>query len=248
MGKSLGQETKILNYGDIMLIAKLTKKLWHFTLDIELELDNRILVLWGHSGAGKTTFLQCLAGLCKPSFGSILLNDRILYSSVYRVNVSTRLRNIGYLFQDYALFPHMTVKQNVMYGLTNHRHPQRVLRPINPLELLDSFGVGHLLERYPSQLSGGEKQRVALARALVVQPELLLLDEPFSALDKQSKIKLRQELKDIHTLWQIPFILVTHDEEDAGFLGDKILTIKKGVPVEGSIKQLSTNKRRVVIN
>jgi len=231
-----------------MLKAKVTKKLWNFTLNIELELDNSILVLWGHSGAGKTTFLHCLAGLCKPSTGSILLNDRTLYSSLERINVPTRLRNVGYLFQDYALFPHMTVKQNVMYGLTNHRRAQRTEGPVNPLELLNTFGVGHLMDRYPSQLSGGEKQRVALVRALAVQPELLLLDEPFSALDKKAKIKLRQELKDIHKLWQIPFILVTHDEEDAGFLGDQILTLNKGVPVAGSVAQLSADRRWIAIN
>ncbi len=218
-----------------MLKTKIIKKLWHFTVELELELDNSIMVLWGHSGAGKTTFLHCLAGLCKPSSGIILLNDRTLYSSVEKVNVPTRLRNIGYLFQDYALFPHMTVKQNVMYGLKNYKHLHLTKSPVNPLELLNSFGVGHLVDRYPSQLSGGEKQRVALARALAVQPELLLLDEPFSALDKNSKIKLRQEIKDIHTRWQIPFILVTHDEEDAGFLGDRIFTLNKGVPVTSSI-------------
>lgn len=158
-----------------------------------------------------------------------------------KVNIPTRLRNVGYLFQDYALFPHMTVKQNVMYGLKNHKSRHRTETPVNPLELLNSFGVGHLVDRYPSQLSGGEKQRVALARALTVQPELLLLDEPFSALDKKSKLKLRQELKDIHTLWQIPFILVSHDEEDAGFLGDRILTLNKGVPVAGPVAQLSAD-------
>jgi len=228
-----------------MLKAKITKKLWHFTLEVEMELDNHILVLWGHSGAGKTTFLHCLAGLCKQSSGFIQLNERTLYSSEEKINIPTRLRNVGYLFQDYALFPYMTVKQNVMYGLKNHRHRHQIENPVNPLELLNTFGVGHLLDRYPSQLSGGEKQRVALARALAVQPGLLLLDEPFSALDKNSKIKLRQEIKDIHALWQIPFILVTHDEEDAGFLGDRILTLNKGVPVSEPLVQLSPGMQRI---
>ncbi len=231
-----------------MLKAKINKKLWHFTLELEMELDNRILVLWGHSGAGKTTFLHCLAGLCKPSFGFIRLNERILYSSEDSINLPTRLRNVGYLFQDYALFPHMTVKQNVMYGLSNHKRRHKIEKLVNPLELLNTFGVGHLIDRYPSQLSGGEKQRVALARALAVQPGLLLLDEPFSALDKNSKIKLRQELKDIHKLWQIPFILVTHDEEDAAFLGERILTLNKGMPVTDSVAQLSSDMQRIVIN
>ena len=207
-----------------MLMMRFTKKLWHFTLDLELEVGNQILVLWGKSGAGKTTILHCLAGLRKPSSGQIMLNERVLYSSKEKINIPTRSRNVSYLFQDYALFPHMTVYKNVVYGLHNKRNKKN--SPVTePLEMLNSFGVGHLRDRYPAQLSGGEKQRVALARALAVQPQLLLLDEPFSALDRDNKIKLRQELKKLHRQWQIPFILVSHDEKDANFLGDVILTI-----------------------
>lgn len=115
-----------------------------------------------------------------------------------------------------------------MYGLKcKNMKPEST----GTLQLLDSFGVGHLLDRYPRQLSGGEKQRVALARALVVQPQLLLLDEPFSALDKNTKEVLRQEVKRLHQQWQIPFILVTHDEEDARYLGDKLISL------EGQIKE-----------
>ena len=218
-----------------MLKIQITKKLWHFTLNLELNLDNHILVLWGHSGAGKTTFLHCLAGLTKPSSGFIQLAGQTLYSSEKKVNLPTRLRNVGYLFQDYALFPNMTVQQNVMYGLKNQKRRLQEENQLKPLTLLDTFGVGHLIDRYPSQLSGGEKQRVALARALAVQPKLLLLDEPFSALDKKTKTTLRQEIKEIHKLWQIPFILVTHDEEDAAFLGERILTLDKGLPVENGL-------------
>ncbi len=212
---------------------RFNKKLWHFTLEMELAIDNQILVLWGKSGAGKTTVLHCLAGLRTPSSGQIRLNRRMLYSSDERVNIPTRARNVGYLFQDYALFPHMTVYKNVMYGLKNKRHRKNGAggHITDPVEMLNSFGVGHLVDRYPAQLSGGEKQRVALARALVVEPELLLLDEPFSALDKENKIMLREEIKKLHRQWQIPFVLVSHDEEDAGFLGDVILTMEKGKPM-----------------
>lgn len=210
-----------------MLKANFTKKLWHFTLELRLETKNQILVLWGPSGSGKTTILQSLAGLFRPSDGFIKLGDQVLYSSGEKINVPTRYRNIGYLFQDYALFPHMTVRKNVMYGLKGKR-----LKPgessLDSIELLNSFGVGHLVDRYPRQLSGGEKQRVALARALAIKPQLLLLDEPFSALDKNSKLILRQEVKRLHQQWRIPFILVTHDEEDASFLGDRILFLEKG--------------------
>ncbi len=236
----MGQEAQLLIFAVMnMLELRLTKKLWHFTMELELKLGNQILVLWGHSGAGKTTVLHCLAGLRKPSSGQITLNRRVLYSSNERINIPTRSRNVGYLFQDYALFPHMTVHQNVMYGLKNKRNKKNETNDVtDPLEMLNSFGLGHLVDRYPAQLSGGEKQRVALARALVVQPELLLLDEPFSALDKENKIMLREELKKLHRQWQIPFVVVSHDEEDASILGDVILTLEKGQPVANHISLL----------
>lgn len=210
-----------------MLEAQFTKKLWHFTLELQLKVDNEVLVLWGASGAGKTTALQCFAGLTKPHGGFIKLNSRLLFSFEVNVDVPARLRNIGYLFQDYALFPHMTVRGNVMYGLQGKRRKPEE-NCLDPVKLLDSFGVGHLVDRYPRQLSGGEKQRVALARALAVRPQLLLLDEPFSALDKNTRIALRQEIKRLHRQWNIPFILVTHDEEDAIFLGDRTIFLEKG--------------------
>jgi len=210
-----------------MLEALIQKKLWHFTLDFKLRVDNEIMVLWGPSGAGKTTILHCLVGLVKPSSGFIKLNDQVFYSSENNIHLPPQLRNTGYLFQDYALFPHMTVRQNVLYGLKCKKERKIT---VNPVELLNSFGVGHLIDRYPRQLSGGEKQRVALARALAVQPKLLLLDEPFSALDKSTRESLRQEIKKLHRQWQIPFILVTHDEEDARCLGDRQISLAKGQP------------------
>lgn len=221
-----------------MLEANLTKKLWHFTLDVQLKADNQILILLGPSGSGKTTILHLLAGLFKPDEGFIKINDRILYSSGEKINNPPQSRNVGYLFQNYALFPHMTVRQNVFYGLKSKGCRQDG-STLDPLELLDSFGVGHLIDRYPSQLSGGEKQRVALARALVVQPNLLLLDEPFSALDRKTRISLRQELKKLHQQWQIPFVLVSHDEEDAKFLGDVIVTLENGQARENYLKVVS---------
>jgi len=221
-----------------MLEASLTKILWHFTLDVQLKADNQILILLGPSGSGKTTILHLLAGLFKPDEGFIKINDRILYSSGEKINNPPQSRNVGYLFQNYALFPHMTVRQNVIYGLKSKGCRQDG-SALDPLELLDSFGVGHLIDRYPSQLSGGEKQRVALARALVVQPNLLLLDEPFSALDRNTRISLRQELKKLHQQWQIPFVLVTHDEEDAHFMGDVIVTLENGQARENSLKVVS---------
>lgn len=221
-----------------MLKAKFTKNLWHFTLDVELKAENQILVLWGPSGAGKTTVLQCLAGLINPSAGFINLNERTLFSSRGKVNLPARLRNAGYLFQDYALFPHLSVMNNVMYGLKGKRGKEKSIS-LDPVNLLNAFGVGHLVNRYPGQLSGGEKQRVALARALAVQPQLLLLDEPFSALDRDARINLRRELKEMHRQWRIPFVLVTHDEDDASILGDMVISLEKGCSREVSLQTLS---------
>jgi molybdate transport system ATP-binding protein len=221
-----------------MLDVNFNKKLWHFDLELQMSVDNRILVLWGPSGSGKTTVLQCLAGLMKPSNGHIQLNDQMLFSSDKKINMPTRQRNVGYLFQDYALFPHMTVKQNVLYGLKNIKQ-KKADSCVEPLELLESFGVGHLVDRYPHQLSGGEKQRAALARALAVQPQMLLLDEPFSALDKNIRVKLRRELKILHKKWRIPFIVVTHDEEDARYLGNTILFLKKGLSKEVAVRNIA---------
>jgi len=210
-----------------MLEANFEKKLWSFNLEGRFTAGNEIVVLWGPSGAGKTTVLHCLAGLNSPESGFIKLNGRVLYSSGERTEIPTRSRNMGYLFQDYALFPHLTVRQNVQYGVRCRKNNKEGSL-FAPEELLDSFGVGHLSGRYPRQLSGGEKQRVALARALAVRPQLLLLDEPFSALDKNTKTVLRKEIKRLHREWRIPFVLVTHDEEDAVYLGDKIITLENG--------------------
>ncbi|MDF9406849.1 MAG: Sulfate/thiosulfate import ATP-binding protein CysA [Pelotomaculum sp. PtaB.Bin013] len=221
-----------------MLEVCFSKKLWHYTLDLQFKVNNEILVLWGPSGAGKTTVLHCLAGLTRPTYGFIKFNNQVFFSSEEKINMPTRFRNTGYLFQDYALFPHMTVRNNVLYGLKDRKSDQ-MNSPVDPVELLNAFCVGHLVERYSGQLSGGEKQRVALARALAVQPQLLLLDEPFSALDRNTRVKLRRELKNLHQKWRIPFVVVTHDEEDARYLGDTILFLKRGRSMEVALQNIS---------
>ncbi|MDI9480783.1 MAG: ATP-binding cassette domain-containing protein [Bacillota bacterium] len=211
-----------------MLKASVQKKLWHFDLDVSFQVDvGQILVLWGPSGAGKTTILECLAGLCTPGSGQIRLDGHTLFSSHQNINLPSRQRGIGYLFQNYALFPHMTVEDNVRFGLQAQRISPSKQKVVYQ-DLMDSFGVGHLLKRYPSQLSGGEQQRVALVRALVVNPRLLLLDEPFSALDRETKLALRQQLISLHQQWKIPMILVTHDQEDAQELGDVFINLHDG--------------------
>ncbi|NLI93824.1 MAG: ATP-binding cassette domain-containing protein [Peptococcaceae bacterium] len=208
-----------------MLKADFLVPLRHFDVEADIEVSNEILVLVGPSGSGKTTILRCLAGLKKPSRGTIRINNRIVYSGQDRINLPSRERKVGYVFQEYALFPHMTVKKNVMYGLSRET---RKSKPHMVEEFLDMMGIHHLHDRYPRQISGGEKQRVALARALVTEPEIMLLDEPLSALDQEIRSELQQELKKIQRQWKIPFVLVTHDMNEAEILGDQIIKINQG--------------------
>lgn len=209
-----------------MFKARLIKKLPAFELDVDISLSHGILALVGPSGAGKTTILQCIAGLQTPSWGGININDKTIFSSELGTDIPIRQRRIGYVFQDYALFPHMTVEKNVVYGKPQKGStPNKVLSVTNVLEMLK---IQHLRNRYPNQISGGEKQRVALARALMTEPELLLLDEPLSALDQDTRSTLQQELLKLQAQWQIPFILVTHDVREAEMLGDQIIKLDHG--------------------
>ncbi|ODA39268.1 ATP-binding cassette domain-containing protein [Desulfosporosinus sp. BG] len=209
-----------------MLNAHFKKELPTFDLEVDISLSNGILALVGPSGAGKTTILQCVAGLQTPSWGEINIHDKAVFSSDHGIDIPIRNRRIGYVFQDYALFPHMTVEKNVMYGKPKKGNiPNKALTVTNVLEMLK---ISHLRNRYPSQISGGEKQRVALARALMTEPELLLLDEPLSALDQDTRGTLQQELLKLQAQWKIPFILVTHDVQEAEMLGNQIIKLDRG--------------------
>jgi len=221
-----------------MLKAHFRKKLPTFELEVDISLSHGILALVGPSGAGKTTILQCVAGLQTPSWGEIKINGEVVFSSEQGADIPIRNRRIGYVFQDYALFPHMTVEKNVMYGKPQKGStPNKVMTVSNLLEMLK---IEHLRNRYPNQISGGEKQRVALARALMTEPELLLLDEPLSALDQDTRSTVQQELLKLQTQWQIPFIVVTHDVHEAEILGDQIIKLDQGK--QAVIRKLS--KRR----
>jgi len=202
-----------------MLTVTIEKTLSHFDLAIDFKVaKEEIVVLFGPSGSGKTTILNSIAGLTKATDGVIKLNNRVLFESK-KINVPIQQRKIGYLFQDYALFPHLTVWKNIAYGMKSEDFTT---------QLMNELGIGHLKDQYPNEVSGGEKQRVAIARALATEPDLLLLDEPFSALDDATRDRSHDELLRLHKLWEIPIILVTHSHSEALKLGSRILYLEEG--------------------
>lgn len=216
-----------------MLQVTMKKKLSDFTLDIQFAVENNILVLFGPSGAGKTTILRAIAGLVKPDEGTIIHNERILFSSAPKIFMPPQLRRVGYMFQEFALFPHLDVKSNIWYGVKKNTSKSQELYE----RLLGLLRIEHLTTRFIDKLSGGEKQRVALARALMAEPAILLLDEPLSALDIDTRLELQSELKSIQGIWNIPFILVTHDLSEAKALGDQFLFLEKGRQTANSAMQ-----------
>lgn len=211
---------------------RLLKKLNYFSLDVDFAMGNELLVIEGVSGAGKTTILNCLAGIAVPDEGEIIVDERLIFSHTDKVNVPAEKRNIGYLFQNYALFPHMTVKQNVLYGLKNRKEYWRKAEKKELLEyagyMMETLGISHLADKNSMAISGGEKQRVALARAMVTKPSLLLLDEPFSALDENTKNRIYDEFRAFRETLEIPTILITHNHREAQLFADKNITLKEG--------------------
>lgn len=207
------------------LDVRLTKGLEGFDLDVELLLDEELLVLFGPSGAGKTMILKMISGIVRPDAGRVTLGSRRLFDSTAGLDVPIRDRKIGYLFQDYALFPHMTVAANINYGSPG---PKGAAGARKAADLIALMRLSGLEERYPHELSGGQKQRVALARTLASEPDILLLDEPFSALDYQVREKLRMDLLNIHKMFPITTVLVTHDLEEAFMLGRRMAVVNNG--------------------
>lgn len=184
-----------------------------------------VVVLFGPSGCGKTTMLRCLAGLERPQAGTIRYGSETWFEAERGVFVSPQKRGVGYVFQEYALFPHMSVESNIAYGLYDVASDERRRRVG---AMLDLFDLNGLAGRYPSQLSGGQQQRVALARSLVRRPRLLLLDEPLSALDSALREQIRSSLRSILSEFRIPVILVTHDRIEASALADQIIVMHDG--------------------
>lgn len=183
-----------------------------------------VTVLFGPSGSGKTTILRCLAGLERPESGTIRFGEETWLDAAGAISLPPQARRVAYLFQEYALFPHLTVERNIGYGL---RRP-KAERAVRVAELAQMLGLQGLERRFPSQISGGQRQRVALARALATEPRLLLLDEPLSALDASTRVSLQRELRTFLSGLQIPTLLVTHDRGEALALGDRMLVVSEG--------------------
>lgn len=218
-----------------MIEVSLDKTMGNFKLESSFLNTNGILGILGASGSGKSLTLKCIAGLQTPDKGMIKLNGKELFNSDTKINVLPRKRNIGYMFQNYALFPHLTVYKNIAYGI-NHFDKKKRHHKVD--EMIEKMQLSGYEKSYPSQLSGGQQQRVALARTLITEPELLLLDEPFSALDSHVKYMLEKELltiikKNYYGL----VLLVTHNIEEAYRLCDRILIFDKGKSVQHGKKE-----------
>ena len=203
----------------------ITKNLSSFNLDVSMESKGGIIGFLGASGSGKSMTLKCIAGLEKPSKGKIVINDKVLFDSEEKINVKTRDRKVGFLFQNYALFPHMTIKDNIEIGLDKISKEEKSKLSANYIK---KFGLEGLESRYPWQLSGGQQQRVALARALITSPDILLLDEPFSALDNHLRASMERELVEILKDYEGTVVFVTHDIAEAYRVCDKIIVFDGG--------------------
>ncbi len=201
-----------------------------FRLDVHFSSEARRIALFGPSGAGKTLTLKAIAGLLRPDVGHVKVGERVLFDAAQGVFVKPQQRRLAYLFQEYALFPHLTVGQNIGFGLSmGLRNPGRKTTLSEDARYwVHAFELDALLDNYPHQLSGGQRQRVALARALATKPDILLLDEPFSALQASLRHRLREELAELQSRLTVPTVLITHDPQDVRLLADTVFELEEG--------------------
>ena len=208
------------------LAINVTKRLGPgFTLDVELVAPPGITMLFGASGSGKTTLLRCIAGLIRPDTGRLTIGDRILFDAKNGIDVPVQDRHVGYVFQQAALFPHMSLRDNIGYGLHRLGADERQTRVST---IAESFRISSILDRPPAQVSGGERQRAALARALVTEPSVLLLDEPLSALDQTIQSRIMDDLRRANEARRIPMLYVTHSHREVYTLGHQAVVIDTG--------------------
>ena len=209
-----------------------------FALDVAFDVPPGVTVLFGPSGSGKSTTLAAIAGLVRPAAGRVAVGDKVWFDSEAKIHVAVHRRRVAIVFQSLALFPHMTALENVTYGI--QRTLDRPARAERALALLERLRVGHLAHRKPRTFSGGEAQRVALARALATRPRVILLDEPFSALDRELRVELIADLRESIRELHLPVLFVTHHREEAQALGDRLVLLAGGrVQRIGGMEELS---------
>ncbi len=217
----------------------------NFELNVELEFAAGFTILFGASGAGKTTLLDCVAGLTTPDSGRIACRNQIWFDGAQRISLPVQQRKIGYVFQNLALFPHLSVQENVGYGIAALGTDERKRRTA---AVLESFRISHLRWQKPDKISGGERQRVALARALVTEPSVLLLDEPLSALDAATKSKIIEDLRSWNQSHRIPILYVTHNREEVFALGERVLLLDRGCLIaQGTPHEVMTAPRQETV-
>lgn len=206
-----------------------------FLLDVEFSVPDGVTILFGPSGAGKTTCLRSIAGIVTPGEGRIRLGERVFFDSAAGVNLPMQQRRVGYVFQDYLLFPHLTAEQNVAYGIRASKHADKLARA---RALLTQLGIEYAAQQYPRELSGGEAQRVAIARALASQPEVFLMDEPLSAVDAQTRERILAELGLLQKQTGIPFLYVTHNTHEARTIGTHLISLANGRITDSDLNDL----------
>ena len=213
-----------------------------FVLDVALELPAGFNILFGPSGAGKSTLLDCVAGLVRPDAGRIAVGEKVVFDAERGIHVAPQDRQVAYVFQSLALFPNLTVEENVKYGLA---HLTAAEQRASAARILESFRVDRLAVRRPEEISGGEKQRVALARSLVTEPRVLLLDEPLIGLDAELKSAILDDLRAWNTAKQIPILYVTHSRDEVDALGERVIALDHGrVVSEGTPQSVLGAPRR----
>lgn len=210
---------------EVLIRKRLPSEGHDFILEIAFQAPPGFTILFGPSGAGKTTLLDCVAGLTNPDEGRIAIGDCVWFDRVQSIDLPVSKRRVGYVLQSLALFPHLTVEQNVRYGLTHLPPGERASRTS---AILEAFRIPHLAQRHPREISGGESQRVALARTLVTDPVVLLLDEPLAALDAATKSKIIDDLRSWNEAHRIPILYVTHSREEVFSLGESVIVLDAG--------------------
>ena len=213
---------------DVALQLSVSDARRRFDLDIAFATDAAFVALYGPSGAGKSLTLQAMAGLLPAQAGHVRLNGRALLDTAAGICLPPEARGVGYLFQQYALFPHLSVRDNIAFGLTSWRRRLKADDAARVDELIESFGLTAMARSKPATLSGGQQQRVALARALASNPQVLLLDEPFAALHTTLRRELRAELRQLRQRLGIPAVIVSHDPEDVIALADEVFLLDGG--------------------